>query len=334
MKNKKGFTLIELLAVIVILAVIALIATPIILNMINDARKSAAKSAALGYIDTIEYNNGFAQLGTDANLTEKYTEVKSGDVAQVNQALGSHLKGKKPTSGNVTIDTKGKVTAATLCFNGYNVTYDGTEATVNGKCNGSGNSGSNEQSSYTYNGFGWEQDPIVRNATAEEIENSYCDPDNDLYYEYDSDTNKCKTCPEGYEFSGSKCTSWLFVEGKNTVYSNSYMWIQENNATGEKELCGKTENNYTVCFKPGEWTGVEEVYNEQSGEYELQISDEHLRTKVNEMKANGFECDEYGCHTEPSYLRIDLGDTITMDSSHYGEHCTLTSDGNYNCYLE
>ena len=34
MKRKKGFTLIELLAVIVILAIIALIATPIILNMI------------------------------------------------------------------------------------------------------------------------------------------------------------------------------------------------------------------------------------------------------------------------------------------------------------
>ncbi|MCI8544918.1 MAG: prepilin-type N-terminal cleavage/methylation domain-containing protein, partial [Bacilli bacterium] len=39
--RKKGFTLIELLAVIVILAVIALIATPIILNIIEKARKSA-----------------------------------------------------------------------------------------------------------------------------------------------------------------------------------------------------------------------------------------------------------------------------------------------------
>jgi prepilin-type N-terminal cleavage/methylation domain len=39
--NKKGFTLIELLAVIVILAVIALIAAPIILGIINDARESS-----------------------------------------------------------------------------------------------------------------------------------------------------------------------------------------------------------------------------------------------------------------------------------------------------
>ena len=45
MKNK-GFTLIELLAVIVILAIIALIATPIILGIINDARESAKKRSA------------------------------------------------------------------------------------------------------------------------------------------------------------------------------------------------------------------------------------------------------------------------------------------------
>lgn len=54
MKNK-GFTLIELLAVIVILAIIALIATPIILGIINDARKSAReRSAELGYT-AVEY---------------------------------------------------------------------------------------------------------------------------------------------------------------------------------------------------------------------------------------------------------------------------------------
>ena len=34
----KGFTLIELLAVIVILAIIALIATPIIINIIEDSK--------------------------------------------------------------------------------------------------------------------------------------------------------------------------------------------------------------------------------------------------------------------------------------------------------
>ena len=54
MKNK-GFTLIELLAVIVILAIIALIATPIILGIINDARESAKKRTAELCYTGVEY---------------------------------------------------------------------------------------------------------------------------------------------------------------------------------------------------------------------------------------------------------------------------------------
>ena len=53
-KNPKGFTLIELLAVIVILAVIALIVTPIITGVIETAKKGTAVSSAYGYIEAIE----------------------------------------------------------------------------------------------------------------------------------------------------------------------------------------------------------------------------------------------------------------------------------------
>ena len=137
MKNKKGFTLIELLAVIVILAIIALIATPIILNMINQAKKNAAKSAALGYVDAIEYNNGFAQIESPG-----YTAVTGTDLDVTN--INIKVKGKKPSSGTVTVNSKGKVTSASnLCFSGYKVNYDGKDATVNGKCNSSSNEQAN-----------------------------------------------------------------------------------------------------------------------------------------------------------------------------------------------
>ena len=53
MRNK-GFTLIELLAVIVILAIIALIATPIVLNIIKDSRESAGLRSAEMYLDAVE----------------------------------------------------------------------------------------------------------------------------------------------------------------------------------------------------------------------------------------------------------------------------------------
>ena len=135
MKNKKGFTLIELLAVIVILAIIALIAVPIVLNMINSARKKAAESSALGFIDAIEYNNGFAQ-------TEQagYTEINGTDLDVTSATFNNlKLKGKKPSSGKVTI-VNGKVTSANLCVEGYTVTYDGRVASVGDKCNGSSSS--------------------------------------------------------------------------------------------------------------------------------------------------------------------------------------------------
>ena len=53
--NKKGFTLIELLAVIVILAIIALIVTPIVSNIIASARNSANARSVEGHVDNIEY---------------------------------------------------------------------------------------------------------------------------------------------------------------------------------------------------------------------------------------------------------------------------------------
>lgn len=64
MKNK-GFTLIELLAVIVILAIIALIATPIILGIINDSRDSAAERSAELIISNVELAYSTAYMAKD-----------------------------------------------------------------------------------------------------------------------------------------------------------------------------------------------------------------------------------------------------------------------------
>ena len=53
--KRKGFTLIELLAVIIILAAIALIATPTILNVIDNARRKAFEETARGYYNAARY---------------------------------------------------------------------------------------------------------------------------------------------------------------------------------------------------------------------------------------------------------------------------------------
>ena len=71
---KKGFTLIELLAVIVILAIIALIATPIILNIIGDTKKESDKRSIEMYGDAIK--NAVAKSMLDG------TEITPGNLSE------------------------------------------------------------------------------------------------------------------------------------------------------------------------------------------------------------------------------------------------------------
>lgn len=74
MKNKKlGFTLIELLAVIIILTIIALIATPIILNVIEEAKISAGRSEANMILEGI--NNYCATENIKYQIDSNYTKI-------------------------------------------------------------------------------------------------------------------------------------------------------------------------------------------------------------------------------------------------------------------
>ncbi len=109
-RNTKGFTLIELLAVIVILAVIALIATPLILNVIETAKKGAAEQSANGYIKALEDHIAIQMLEkSDYTVPDSYTET---DVS---------VKGDKPTSVSLAI-SDGIVTSGTIVVSGYTVT--------------------------------------------------------------------------------------------------------------------------------------------------------------------------------------------------------------------
>ena len=101
---KKGFTLIELLAVIVILAIIALIATPMILGVIEKAKKGAAIESVNGILDA-------AEKYEIMNITSEITRFEFPD----NELK---YKGQKPESGTLIIDSKGN-TSITVKINGY-----------------------------------------------------------------------------------------------------------------------------------------------------------------------------------------------------------------------
>ena len=155
-QNKKGFTLIELLAVIVILAIIALIATPIVLNMINSAKKSAAKSSALGFVDSIEYYAGFHQASTSdltlagyetplptmdtttkkatCTLAENGSWTGSAGCEAFMAAVEGKSKGKGPKTASIELDSAGKVqSGSTLTYDGGVCTYENNDCTMDKK---------------------------------------------------------------------------------------------------------------------------------------------------------------------------------------------------------
>lgn len=115
MKNTKGFTLIELLAVIVILAVIALIATPIIMNVINEAKSGADSDAALGYVKAVE--NAIAtdmiknpnMTVTAAQTTLNKVKCTSCGTNGTATEITVNYKGTNPTAVNLTY-SEGKIT--------------------------------------------------------------------------------------------------------------------------------------------------------------------------------------------------------------------------------
>ena len=114
MKNK-GFTLIELLAVIVILAIIALIATPMILGVIDTAKRGSAENATLGYVEAVEKTVMLSQL-TDSPITVP-TEEQTVTDGKIGENITVDFKGEAP-DGTLTFNSDGSVKSATLTFAG------------------------------------------------------------------------------------------------------------------------------------------------------------------------------------------------------------------------
>ena len=137
LKNKKGFTLIELLAVIVVLAIIALIATPIVMNTIKNAKKGAAERTADNYIKQVETAVAEERLSKNEVLEGEYQITSDGNLCRDKSASCSddnkikiEMSGTKPTSGKIKI-TNGSVdqTSSTMAIGDYTVSYNSTKKT-------------------------------------------------------------------------------------------------------------------------------------------------------------------------------------------------------------
>jgi len=106
--KKKGFTLIELLSVIVILAVIALIATPLILNIIDSTRTKANRNSIYGFLESarVYYMNALL----DSNNKEIVTET-------TNLIDKIEISTKKPDNGEIYVNNEGEIATAIVLDN-------------------------------------------------------------------------------------------------------------------------------------------------------------------------------------------------------------------------
>ena len=137
MKSNKGFTLIELLAVIVILAIIALIATPMILGVIDTAKQGSAKSSAQYYVEAVEKTIMTTQLDGNGSVADgTYTVGEDGvTLTSGSNSFKVNVKGDKASKDSTVTIANGQVTTATLTFTNIyakSVTVDANgNATIN-----------------------------------------------------------------------------------------------------------------------------------------------------------------------------------------------------------
>ena len=219
--KRKGFTLIELLAVIVILAVIALISTPMILGIIEKAKKGGAESSALGYIDAVEKTVATNMLDTNkTNIEDGVYEVSK----LKSEAYSVKVKGEEPTDDSWVKVEKGQVTECSLKIGEYIVNCNG-ETIKNGEI---------------------EEKPSLSGPTKEEATSTdtykgivYLDP-----------TNLSKTCTKELAESNlnekgtptevkTGCMKWYIYDDTD----DEYTMILDHNTTAQVAWNNQSKNN-------------------------------------------------------------------------------------------
>ena len=129
--KKKGFTLIELLAVIVVLAVIALIATPIVLNLVKTAKIGSAEQSVTGYVKAVE----------NTIIKDMINNKEVSDGTYKYDSIEADISGKRPTSGEYIVKN-GRVESGNFCVDGYYIEYKNSTSKYNKdkECNNSDSS--------------------------------------------------------------------------------------------------------------------------------------------------------------------------------------------------
>ena len=122
----KGFTLVELISVIIILAILSLITTPVITGTIEKSRQKAALDSASKYKDAVDN-----QIISNQMRTSVMKKINSGvyDVP-MDSEYGVSFKGDAPTSGWVVVSENRVISYSLVFKEKYLVNYDGEKRTI------------------------------------------------------------------------------------------------------------------------------------------------------------------------------------------------------------
>ena len=121
--KRNAFTLIELLAVIVILAIIALIATPIILGIIKSSKEQTNEISAENYIDSVE--QAIVRENMKGVFRPEECTIDDKVVTCDGKILKVEVDGEVPTGGTIKINNGSVSIGTELIFKEFKATING-----------------------------------------------------------------------------------------------------------------------------------------------------------------------------------------------------------------
>ena len=340
-KRNTGFTLIELLAVIVILAVIALIATPLIMNVINDAKKGASRDAGYNVIKAGELRaatEGIAganppyhydetsDLDMKGTLPSKFTlDINENMNTQLRAWLNGYCVVKEYGNETVTID-ESKTSEAECVTGGSSVTkkYENGEVIyfnpeTNQKC-----SDYTEANSQNQNKSGCMKWYAFNDSESSSTVNVILDHNTTYQAAWNSSGNNADGMKEVKEALETDVNNW-HDDVKNTV-----RLIEANEIA---KITGNTEFDATNPDKDLAYLLEDSSYNEETESPSVFPQQGEAKYKWLFDYTNG--CTDFGCSIDDSNTLAYWTSTPNVSYSNHAwfVYCTGSLGGNLVDYV-